>query len=142
MMSPATIRALSDEAARKAARAKKQPYVFFDDDEVTRVFAQEGRAPIPFIGSYKPKGWSKVEELFCDSSGLGRDDEPALSFQQFEAKVREYLAKDGVYGFAVTEAEQFQVYVGVYRKIEPRKRTRAAVGLERLNPPGLRGGGR
>ena len=114
MMDPSTIRSMSDRAARKAARAKKTPYVPYDTDEVNGWSS----FPFPFIGSYLPEKWEKVDSLFCDSSGFGQPGEPALTQDQLKSKVRAYLALDGTYGFAVTEAGQFQCYVGVFKKVQ------------------------
>lgn len=120
-MSMEAIRAESDRAARVAARTGKRPYVIFDAAEVDRLQAA-GRMPFPFLGSYRPKGWTLCEELFCDASGMGSESEPALTVRALCAKLREYVAKDATYGFAVTEAGPFQVYVGVFRKVERRGR--------------------
>lgn len=115
MMDPRTIQALSDEAARKARRGGQLPYGFFDEAEVDRVEAS-GRAPLPFLGSYVPRGYKLVDQLFVDSSGFGCEDEPALTQGQFFARVREHVRDGNRYFYAVTEAGQFQVYVGVYEQ--------------------------
>ena len=112
MMDGATIRHLSDQAARKAARNKVKPFVFWDANE-----AKTARGVIPFIGSHKPKGWEKVEELFVDSSGFGSEAEPALTQRQFIAKVVENVEAGHGYGYAIVEAGQFQCYVGVFKPL-------------------------
>lgn len=45
-----------------------------------------------------------------DTSGVGEDDEPALSSRQLVEKLR------SGYGYALTELGQFQGYVQEYRK--------------------------
>lgn len=62
--------------------------------------------------------FEKIETLFCDSSGFGRDDERALSQRQATAKIRALISEyKNLYG-AITNAGQFQVYVTVYQKHE------------------------
>jgi len=116
MMSPEAIRSESDRAARRAARERREPYVVFDEREARSMQS----FPFPFLGDYVPRGWEKVEDLFCDSSGFGSESEPALTQGQLRDKVCEYLALPDTYGFAVTEAGQFQVYVGVFKKVPVR----------------------
>ena len=112
MMSLEAIRNLSNKQAAKAARSKKVPYVPFDRGEI------ENYPPFPFpnIGSYIPKGWKELRRLFVDTSGLGSENEPALTTGQFKEKLLElHNANDG-YGYAIVEEGQFQVYVGVFEK--------------------------
>jgi hypothetical protein len=118
MMSPETIRALERDQAKKAARAKKKPYVPFDEAEI-RSYAVDG-VPFPFpnIGSYRPNGWTLVEELFCDKSGLGADWEPALTHNQLKQKLIEHVNSDKNYGYAIISEGQFQLYIGVFEKEE------------------------
>jgi hypothetical protein len=107
MMSLQSIRQLSDEQAKKAARKHKLPYVMADMMEV------DNFPPFPFpnIGSYVPKGWEKTEaEFFVD-------DEPALSLNQFKAALRGYVSENPGHGFAITEEGEFQCYVTAFRKI-------------------------
>jgi hypothetical protein len=111
MLSIQYIRAESDRAARKAAKANRQPYVIYDEEEVN-----ESRSwPFPFIGHFVPEGWEKVDELFCDSSGFGSESEPALTQRALRAKLLEYVRADETFGFAITEVGQFQCHVGVYK---------------------------
>lgn len=116
MMSLQAIQAESASAARKAAREKKTPFMLWPQD-VARMKTEiaDGRLPaipFPFIGSYVPKGWREVERYFVDASGFGREGEPALTVRQFVEK----LEPD--YGYAITEAGQFQVYVGKFEKVK------------------------
>lgn len=104
MMSLESIRSMAEEAAVEAARESKQPYVAFEDKD-TGVFR------CPFLGDYIPDGWEETDELFVDASGFGADDEPALTKEQFINKV-----KSG-YGYAVSQAGQFQVYVRVFKRV-------------------------
>ncbi|KKN02463.1 hypothetical protein LCGC14_1117400 [marine sediment metagenome] len=66
---------------------------------------------IPDVGDNIPDGWELKEELFVDSNGLGSDYDPALSIDQFYDKVK------AGFGYATTDAGQFQVHVGVFERI-------------------------
>ena len=115
MMDGATIRAMSQQAARKAAKAHKLPYVVWPHDldgwKAQVANGQLPELPFPFLGEYVPKGWEMVEEYFVDSSGWGKAGEPALTIPQFVDKIKPDC------GYAITEAGQFQVYIGEFRKV-------------------------
>jgi hypothetical protein len=108
MLDYQTIRELSDKAAREAARKNLTPYVPFNAAEI------DDYPPFPFpnLGSHRPAGWQLVDEWFCDSSGLGADDEGALSTRQLIARLRENVPNG--YGYGVIEAGEFQVVLGVF----------------------------
>lgn len=118
MMSPETIRSLSRDAAAKAAREHKAPFIVWPEDlnewKAKLANGQYPSFPFPFIGDYKPRGFRKVNEYFVDSSGFGAPGEPALTVSQFLDKLR------SGYGYAITEIGQFQLYVGEYRKAKAR----------------------
>jgi len=91
--------------------------------------------PFPFLGDYVPDGWTlceSIDPLFVDSSGFGSTGEPALTVDQFIARLRDFQKSGDPYGFAIVETGQFQIYVGVYLP-DPRDFTRT--GALR---PGLR----
>lgn len=97
-----TINAMNDEATRKAKHRGVRPLVADHDGQRFGL--------VPTIGDYTPRGWKLIETLFVDSSGFGECGEPALTLDQFYAKVK------AGYGYAAVEAGQFQVYVGVFWK--------------------------
>lgn len=130
MMSLSEIRRLSDEAAERAAEEKLIPYVPYSPEEVDRW----ARFPFPFIGSYVPDGWEKVEEWFCDSSGFGTDDEPALSVRRFKEVLKAYIRENPGHGFAVVEAGEFQVYVASFKKTRKGKKKSVASNKGGLPP--------
>jgi hypothetical protein len=118
MMSLATIHALEREAGKNAAQEGLLPYVPIHENEI------ETYPPFPFpiLGDYRPKGWELVEELFCDSSGWGGSGEPALSVPQLKRKLIELQrANNATYGYGVTEAGEFQLYLGVFKRRKYRK---------------------
>lgn len=117
MMSIQYIRQLSDDAARKAAKLHKLPYAIFDLNEIDIVEKSGDPFPFPFLGTYVPPGYRKVEELFCDSSGFGSEDEPAMTKRALLARLREDVgAKGNPYFYAIIEVGQFQCYLGVFEK--------------------------
>lgn len=113
MMSGETIRQFQRDAAKRAARDHKTPFIVWDEDiSDWKANGIRGSFPFPFIGDYIPRGWKVAEDedgavksYFVDSSGFGQDDEPASSLTQFLDKLV------AGHGYAVTEAGQFQVYV-------------------------------
>jgi hypothetical protein len=63
------------------------------------------------------KGFRLVEELFCDSSGFGLDTEPALTPHQAITKVNQLIKDNGQLYASITGQGQFQVYVGLFKKV-------------------------
>lgn len=116
MMSLETIKALEDMAAKRAAQKNLVPYVPFDENEI-RSYGKDGvRFPFPSLGSHRPEGWDLVGDYLCDSSGLGADDEPALTSGQLRLKLLVDYAKDETYGYAIISEGQFQIVLGVFEK--------------------------
>jgi hypothetical protein len=129
MYSGETIQKMSDEAARKARATKRQPMAFFDADHVERFFGRKTRDTFPNFGSYVPRGWTLHDQLFCDSSGLGAPDEPALTQEQLKAKILEDVANGNAYGYAITECGQFQLFLG--RFVEEKTKAKSAAPRRR-----------
>ncbi len=122
----AYIEEMQREAAAIAANNKHEPFMLHPEDvgniKVLRL--------LPFIGDHLPEGWERVEPdsikpnrtrpfsnmldgvgmLWVDSSGLGREDEPAMTMREFAA----WAVPN--YGYAITVAGQFQVGIGVFRR--------------------------
>ena len=107
MLSLEQIRDDQLQAAARAARAGKVPLVSWPEDNAIRLAEN-----MPYLGDYLPAGWRLDETYFVDSSGWGREDEPALTIDQFDVVVQEHVGA----GWAVTEAGQFQVVVGRFEK--------------------------
>lgn len=106
MMSLESIKELSAEASRKASANNDVPLMVETDDLDN---LRNHLRYMPFLGDYVPKNYEKVNEYFVDSSGFGEPWEPALTQEQFLAKVKPGMA------YAVTESGQFQLYVGEYK---------------------------
>ena len=112
MMSLATIHALEDEAARRAARKHLRPYVIWDANEI------ESYPPFPFpnLGSHRDRGWELVSEWICDSSGFGASDEPALTVERLKNELRITQAEHPRYGYGIISEGQFQIILGVFEE--------------------------
>lgn len=109
MHSPEYIQQMNREAAAQASQDDLIPFVVYREDLNTRPF------PFPDLGDYRPPGWELVDTYFCDSSGLGAPDEPAMSQAQLVDKLEENIGKG--YGYGIIEVGQFQLYLGVFQKI-------------------------
>jgi hypothetical protein len=115
MMSPETIRGISQEAAERAANEGQVPLLVENDDFDN---LEEHIRKIPFLGDYVPEDWEICTDgegyeihYFVDASGFGQEGEPALTFQQFCDRVQ--VSR----GYAITQQGQFQVYIGEYRRV-------------------------
>ncbi len=112
MMDLAYIKELNREAAERASQENLSPFVYWDESELD----QSGGFPFPFIGDLEPTGWIEIARHFVDSSGLGGDDEAALSIGQFIDLIRDRITNGPVTGWTIVEVGQFQVYVAEYHK--------------------------
>lgn len=70
------------------------------------------------VESMAKKGYRMIDELFCDSSGFGAEDELALTYSQLKAKLSEILAENPVIYTKITNAGQFQIYLGIFLKVK------------------------
>ena len=134
MFSGQAIRDLQNEAAARAARLHKEPLVIWDRDSIEGDIRR-----IPNLGDYEPDGWELIDltddgwndelrlskcrydSLFVDKGGWGDCGEPALTFDELIPTVG-YLIQIGddkglKLGFAIVEEGQFQIHVGVYKKV-------------------------
>lgn len=115
MMSGEQIHAVSDAAAVQAAEEEQRPFVYWDIAEVD----SRQSFPFPNLGDYVPRGWVTVgDRYFCDSSGFGALDEPAMTACQLRSEIkRRIAASPSALGWAVVEVGQFQLYVQAYRRV-------------------------
>jgi|SRR5579871_2816603 len=105
---------LNQEAAKKARRQDKKPYV-----PTLNEIDNYPPFPFPHLGLYVPPGWERVENAvwFSDSTGGGRDDEPALSVGQLKDELRRYVSDNPDHGFGIVECGHFQCYVAAFRPV-------------------------
>ena len=117
MMSLNAIEQLSREAAVEASARKLEPYVPWDAEEIAK-FGRDRQFPFPFLGDRIPEGWRRYKKRwFADSSGLGAEDEPAMTPFHLAAELSDFFDSHPGCGFAVSEAGQFQCYVSAYRRV-------------------------
>lgn len=67
-------------------------------------------------GMDTPRGFKEVEELFCDSSGMGSSYEPAMTKNATIERIEELMRKHKRLYSRLTGIGQFQVYVTLYKK--------------------------
>ena len=115
MLSYTAIKQLAQDAARAAQDAGTRPVSTADPEFLHKVLTDT--INIPFLGDHVPDGWvkSNLDDLFVDSSGWGSPGEPALTLQEFKEKLAGFVRSGDTYGFGVSQAGQFQVYVSIYR---------------------------
>ncbi len=103
MMSLEQIERESRAAARRSAARHEVPMIVEKED-----IATFPPFPFPYLGSRNPRGYRLVTTHFVDSSGFGTLGEPALTIQQFLARLVPGHA------YAVREAGEFQVVIAEY----------------------------
>jgi hypothetical protein len=105
MYSQETICEMSTRAAVDAARRHRVPLVCETEEDFHR---------IPNIGDYRPDGWKLMDGLFVDSTGVGLEGKPALTFEEFAEQASNHPDD----GHALIEVGQFQVLIGRFRRIQ------------------------
>ena len=78
-------------------------------------------------------GYELIDELFVDSSGLGSDNEPALTASQFERKLAYLINEHGPLEARITGAGMFQVYVGLFKRTGTKKAKKIASNVLLIN---------
>jgi hypothetical protein len=106
MYSLETIKEMTEKRCQEAQNRKLKPLV------ASRKLNFEDIRSMPNFGSYRPDGWKLVRELFVDSSGLGAEDESALTINQFLKEIKLF------HGYAIIEEGQFQVMIGEFMKVK------------------------
>jgi hypothetical protein len=117
MISQAVAQRIAEDVGKIARIEGKRPiYIGFNDLKYFPPF------PFPSIGTYRPFSYKLVDELLCDSSGFGADDELALTAGQLLQKLESLILHSGrkLY-FAIIEEGEFQVVVGVFHRTYEKK---------------------
>jgi len=108
MLSLSEIMARERQAEIEARIDGKEPYTIESQEELNSM----PPFPFPCLGDYIPSGWKAVDDpAFVDSTGMGADDEPAMSVAQF---IR-WLQIGSSY--AITQVGQFQLYVQRFERV-------------------------
>ena len=133
MMSLEVIRNMSREAGIAAAERRETPLIIETDDMLDIGTFRDTIHGIPFLGDHLPEGWarvdlSEIEELnghpkiytgdndgygafFVDSTGLGYEEEASMTIREL------YGAIIPGYGYGIVETGQFQVKIGMFRRV-------------------------
>jgi len=75
------------------------------------------KAKLASVETMELKGYELIENMFVDSSGFGMESEPALTLNGFETRLNMLIEQNGGMVYAsITNAGQFQVYVGIFKK--------------------------
>ncbi len=114
MMTATQIVALSNQVARRAAKLKRQPYVFFNAEEITQ--DPPNFRTIPNIGSYRPRGWKLVNHWLVDKEGCSDTGGPAWGIRELRRQMLLDFADPHTYGYAIIEEGVFQVVVGKFKQ--------------------------
>jgi len=112
MWSLETIVAMNSEAA---TRTKGKPPA-----RLTRAAVEAVPSfPFPYLGDgckAVDETHERLETLFCDISGYGRDGEPALSHEELRAKLLELCDQHGAVFGAIESRGQFQAHIAIWRE--------------------------
>lgn len=113
MFSLEVIRAMNKEAGDHARIEGTQPYL------LTTAQQLKGMPPFRFpnIGDMKIKN-ELITTLFCDKSGFGSSDEPALTTRQLIQTLTDLLETRGPLLIAIVEDGQFQLYLNIWKPNE------------------------
>jgi len=116
MMSLALIEELNREAGDKARTEDIHPYLIKTLTQINNM----PPFPFPFVGDaaedFDIRYGERITNLFCDSSGMGAEDEPALTVNQLVEKLKElFFANHEELRVAIVEHGQFQLYLGVWK---------------------------
>jgi len=85
------------------------------------------------IETLELKGYKLIKEFFVDNSGWGSSNEPALTSDRFIRDLADLLKENpSCYSF-ITNCGQFQVYVGIFKKVK-----RSLEGVKKIAPNTLR----
>jgi len=103
------------DAAKIAERENKQPFLVTDRDlKHWQKDAADGiypALPFPSLGTYVPKGYKVTGSLVLDTTAVGLEGKPTLTFRTFVGKLREGFA------YAVTEAEESRVHIAEFEPV-------------------------
>lgn len=109
-----TIRKINHEAAVKAREARLEPTVLESEEQLE----DWPPFPLPHLGDACAdidKENERVETLFVDSSGMGAENEPALTINQFKTQLKSLMGEYGSLKLAIEDQGQFQVHIAVWK---------------------------
>lgn len=107
---------LNEAIGKKAKRMNLAPYFLKNSKKLDKMPPY----PFPNLGTFAnhyDEIMEEVETFFVDSSGFGREGEPALTQKQFHEALKELIDKhpEGLY-IAISGEGQFQIYITAWKK--------------------------
>lgn len=114
MMDLQTINSMNAKATRRAKIKNVLPLVLGEQEDVDHL--GEPGYIIPNLGDHCPAGWKMLETWFCDHSGFGSDNGPALTLQQLKSKMKSCIGDGKIYGYGIVECGQFQLHLGIFER--------------------------
>ena len=114
------IHEMNAEAGTKAKELGTQP-LRLTSEEYEGLGTDSDKGGLPNLGDYADElddKHTRIETLFCDSSGFGRPGEASLTQEQLNRRVQELLIENGDLLFGIVEVGQFQLYLGVWKPCE------------------------
>ena len=139
MMDIETIKQVNREAGKNAQENNIKPLVFNSVDMAKLIHNDiEPIRSMPDVGDSVPSGWQrfnlgKIKDQFKYSykiykddakgfgaffvdQGMGSENEPAMTINQFIHSLSEIWNKNKRLGFGIVETGQFQVKIGIFQK--------------------------
>ena len=109
---------LNEEIGRRAKRMNLAPYFLKNSKKLDKMPPY----PFPNLGAFAnhyDETMEEVKTFFVDSSGFGREDEPALTREQFHQQLKELIDNhpEGLY-IGISGEGQFQIYITAWKKSE------------------------
>jgi hypothetical protein len=108
MMSGQMIAQMSRQAAARASREKKYPFIV-EAEDLSAWTNRVTSFPFPNIGDWRPRGYKLVDHFMVDKTGWGADNEPALTIPQLLKRLTVGMA------YAIIEEGQFQIVLGEFK---------------------------
>lgn len=81
------------------------------------------------VDTMELKGYELIKEFFVDSSGWGCADEPAMLADRFVDELTKIVKEYNQVYTTITNAGQFQVYVGVFKRVGKSKCKRISTNV-------------
>lgn len=138
MMDLSTMNELQQQATIDARELSLQPKTFTNAEiEDLQDGDVQSFRDIPNLGQYRDGAWkrynlNKIKELlpypgktvdngnkgygslFCDASGFGSENEPALTQRELRDTIIELHKHNSKFGFGIVYVGQFQIEIGVF----------------------------
>ena len=110
MLSMDQIVSMAEDQGKKAKKAGYKPYILKHlHVDTLQTF------PFPNVGDYRPAGWELLQYRTCDKTGMGDEDEPAMTVRGLKEWIKQLQRSDDNYAMAIIEEGEFQVVIGLFK---------------------------